>query len=84
MEYQPENGKKIKMICDFKSYFLKRFIDSKVRKYYLSEDIVKMLMEDCRKTYNILNYSDRIFIESYIATNAVAFHNGRLSNDHFS
>lgn len=80
MEYQQENGKKLKMICDFKSNFLKRFIDSKVKRYYLPEKFIKMLISDCKKTHNILNYSDRMFIENYISTNAVAYHNGRTES----
>jgi hypothetical protein len=67
-----------KNVHTFKDVYQTKYINQMFNKYclpikYLEETLADL--ESCG--FNILALSDRIFIENYIATNAVSYHTGR-------
>lgn len=64
-------------VTQFKTSYLDQFIKNKTRKYCLPKEVVIEITQWYTDKMNILNPSDRCYIEAALAVNAVSYHCGR-------
>lgn len=68
-----------KNVLYFEDAFVDKFINEKMKQYDLPKQEVEKMIWDCFsfEKYDLLNTDDREYVESYIAVQAVYYHNGR-------
>ena len=66
-----------KTVTKFQDAYVDRFIQTKMKQYYLPRNMIVKIMDRSWPTLNILNPRDREYIDSALAVNAISYHNGR-------
>ena len=64
-----------KTVCPFKEKYQSKYIVTKSKQYYLPMEYIAGILADLEVSgFDILARSDRIFVDNYLATQAVAYH----------